>query len=309
MTRPLILDTDMGVDDAVALTLVLGTDDLDLVGVVSVGGNVSLSQATDNIGRCLTYLRPEGMPEVGRGLDQTDGVLKDATNIFGADGLGNTKLELPADWVPGDGLKLYERLAKQHTGRLAVVAIGPLTNLARLIQTQPDVLTSAERIIVMGGAVFCPGNITPHAEFNIYRDPEAAAVVFSSGLPVTLVPLDVTTQVAMDELHLAHLSASNTRSGQMLARMIEYPMTQGVDVPAGRFLVHDALAVGILLWPKLFLQSQMGLNVVLDGPQRGRTLPAVGKKAIGKASVVLSVQAADFLEKMLELLCHEKFVV
>jgi purine nucleosidase len=299
----------MGVDDAVALTLLLCADTVDLVGAVSVGGNVPVGQATDNIGRCLNALHPPKAPLVARGMDQDHRELMDATHVFGSDGLGETGLSPPAGWSPQEGLGLYEELASRHKGRLVVIAIGPLTNLAHLLRTQPATLAAAERIIIMGGAVFGPGNITPHAEFNVYRDPQAAAEVLGSGLPITLVPLDVTRRVALDESHVAHLAASNTRSGQMLARMIEWPMSRGGDVAPGQFLVHDALAVGILLWPALFLQSHMNLNVIVDGPQCGRTKPAVGRKGTAKISVVLSVQAADFLERLLASLCHEKFFV
>lgn len=309
MARPVLLDTDMGVDDAFALALAVCADSLDLVGVVSVGGNVPVEQATGNVGRCLAALGPPKPPLVGRGLDQEDGGLQDATPIFGEDGLGNSGLPLPRDWRPAGGLEVYEQVASRHRGRLVVVAIGPLTNLAELLRRPSAPLAAVERIVVMGGAVFGPGNVTPHAEFNIYRDPEAAAAVFTAGLPVTVVPLDVTRQAAMDESHVARLAASPTRSGQMLSRMIEYPMSRGIDVPAGRFLVHDALAIGVLLWPELFLQSQVALEVVREGPQRGRTRPAVGRKDAARVSVVLSVRTADFFENMMELLCNEKFVV
>jgi purine nucleosidase len=161
----------------------------------------------------------------------------------------------------------------------------------------------------MGGAIFCPGNVTPKAEFNVWRDPTAAAEVFASGLPITLVPLDVTRKAPIDESHVAHLAASNTRSGQTLARMIEYPIRRATDVPAGQFLMHDALAVGVLLWPELFLQTQMALKVTTQGTDRGRTAPAIGKANTPKLSVILSVQVAEFVERMLELLCHERFIV
>lgn len=303
-----MFDTDMGVDDAVALTLALCARDLDVVGAATVGGNVAVDQATGNLGRCLGALRPARMPDVARGLDQVQGGLTDATHVFGADGLGNSDLPIPEGWSPQEAPAIYRKLLNRHAGELTVVAIGPLTNLAALLDAEPAVLSKAQRIIIMGGAVFCPGNVTSKAEFNIYRDPVAAAKVLASGLPITLVPLDVTRKVALDESHRAHLAASNTRSGQMLARMIEYPMGLGIDGP-GRFLVHDALAVGVLLWPELFLQTQMGVKVVTEGPDRGRTAPAVGRKDVRSISIILSVQAADLLENMLELLCSEAFVV
>jgi purine nucleosidase len=309
MSRPVLLDTDMGVDDAIALTLALCAADVDLVGVATVGGNVPVAQATRNVGRCLAALQPQGWPPVTQGFDQPGDGLKHAAHVHGRDGLGNVDLPVPPDWAPGDGLGLYDELIDVHGDALAIVAVGPLTNLARLLDKKPGLLQRAGRIILMGGAVFAPGNVTAKAEFNVYRDPEAAKKVLAAGLPVTLVPLDVTRKTVLDESHVAHLAASNTRSGQMLARIIEWPMAQDIDVPAGRFLIHDAVALGVLLWPRLFLQTQMSLDVVLDGPERGRTMPVAGSRAGPKTSTILSIQAADFLENLLSVLCAEEFVV
>ncbi len=309
MARPVMFDTDMGVDDAVALTLASCAESLTVAGITTVGGNVSAEQAARNAGRCLGGLSLAAMPPVARGLDQDAADLPDANAIFGSDGLGNSEIAVPAGWSPDEGLGLYERLIAAFPGKLTVVAIGPLTNLAALMERRPSLLADVERIVIMGGALFCPGNVTPRAEFNIYRDPAAAARVLASGLPLTLVPLDVTRKVAFDESSRARLAASGTCGGQMLARMLEYPMAQGIDGPPGRFLVHDALAVGTLIWPELFLHTQMAVNVVLDGPDRGRTVPVVGKKNLPRISAVLSVQVADLIENMLELLCSEEFVV
>jgi len=308
MPHPVIFDTDMGVDDAFALTLAMAANTLDVVGVCTVGGNVGVDQATANTGRCLAAWRPSTMPPVGRGRDPSDAGLPDATSIFGADGLGECGLPVPVGWAWGDAQTVYETMLSRYRGELVVIAVGPLTNLGALLDENPSLLAKAQRLVIMGGAVFCPGNVTPTAEFNIYRDPIAAAKVLASGLPITLVPLDVTRKVALDESHRAHLAASNPRGSRLLATMIEYPMSREPGRP-GCFLVHDAVAVGVLLWPELFLQTRMAVRVATDGPERGRTVPAVGSRGLPPVSVVLSVQVTDFMENMLELLCSEEFVV
>jgi len=310
MPRPVLIDTDMGVDDAVAITLALSAAEIDLAGLVSAGGNVPLDQATANVGRLLGALEPDAWPAVARGLDQQRGGFEDATHVFGADGLGDLDLPVPEHHAPGDYLELYERLIERHGESLVIVAIGPLTNLAAVLRRRPELLARAGQIVVMGGAIWCPGNITAHAEFNFYRDPEAAAVVLASGLPITVVPLDVTRQVAMDESHLAHLSCSGTRSGELLARMIRFPIDlRTEDTAPGTFLVHDALAVGVLLWPQFFMRSMMGLKMVTTGEQAGRCKPVVAKGKRRQLAVVISVQVGEFLDNLLERLCHEKFVV
>jgi inosine-uridine nucleoside N-ribohydrolase len=309
MPTPVLIDTDMGVDDAVAIALAMASDTIDLVGLTSVGGNVSLEQATKNIGRFLNALGANGRIPAAKGLDQTDAALEDASHVFAKDGFGGIKLPAPKRFKTEDYVGLYERLIAEYGRSLVIVAIGPLTNLAKLVEDRPELLAQAGRIVVMGGAVWCKGNVTPHAEFNFYRDPAAANRILKSGLDVTLVPLDVTRQIAMDESHTAHLSASGTPAGDLLARMIEYPMQREGGLGRGTFLVHDALAIGVIIWPEMFLRSKVALDVVLEGELAGKCKPAVTKDKSRKIAVVISVKVGDFLENMLELLCNEKFVV
>jgi len=309
MPTPLLIDTDTGIDDAVAIALALNSRETEVVGLVSVGGNVDIDQATGNVTRLLRAFQPPDVPAVARGLDQVRPDLKRATHVFGADGLGELGLAAAPGLAPGEFLDLYEQVTTQYPAEVVIVAVGPLTNLAAVLQERHEVLSKAARIIVMGGAIWCPGNVTPHAEFNFYRDPEAAAAVLSSGLPITVVPLDVTRQVGIDESHLAHLSRSGGRTGELLARMIRWPLEHGSEAASGKFLVHDALALGVLFWPQLFMQARMGLEVVASGPQAGRCRPAVAKDKLRQLGVVISVNVVDFLENLLEELCHERFVV
>ncbi|HPD28508.1 MAG TPA: nucleoside hydrolase [Phycisphaerae bacterium] len=310
MFRPVLIDTDMGVDDAVAIALALSSSEIQVAGLVSVAGNVSIEQATANIGRLLGGLVPESLPQVARGLGQRVSQLRDATHVFGEDGLGGIELAVPPDFAPGEFLELYERLAEQHGHSLTVLALGPLTNLAAVLQEKPEVLAKVGQIVVMGGAIWCPGNVTRWAEFNFYRDPAAAAAVLSAGLPLTVVPLDVTRQVAMDESHTAHLSRGGTRAGDLLGRMIRLPMErETADALPGSFVVHDAVAMGVLLWPKLFMRSRMGLEVIVSGEQAGRCKPVVVKDKSRQIGVVISVNVGEFMENMLEQLSQEKFVV
>jgi purine nucleosidase len=310
MPTPLLIDTDMGIDDAVAVTLALSSDQIALVGMASVGGNVPLAQATLNMSRLLSALRPPHVPPLAEGLDRETPELLRAHHVFGHDGFGELELDASMTGTPGSYVELYERALREHEGKLVILAIGPLTNLAALLRDRPGLLEKAARIIIMGGAVWCMGNVTPQAEFNFYRDPESAAAVLSSGLPITVVPLDVTRQVAMDDSHEAELARSGTRSGELLARMLRFPMERKADGLGGRFLVHDALALGVLLWPELFMQSKMALQIVTTGKEAGRSKPAMARdKQHKQLGVVISVNVDDFLENLIEQLCHQKFVV
>lgn len=308
MSTPMLIDTDMGVDDAVAVGLAFCSPQLRVVGMASVGGNVPLDQATINIPRVLSALKIDPWPKIARGLDQHSELLG-AADVHGDDGLGAVDLPNPTSFVPGDYIELYEELIETHGDKLTIVAIGPLTNLAALLKERPGLLSRAGRIVIMGGAIWCEGNITPHAEFNFYRDPVAAEAVLGAGLPVTVVSLDVTNQVAMDESHVARLSRSGTPAGEQLARMIRFPMSTANDEGAGRFLVHDPLAVGTLLWPDLFLRSRMALRITTTGEAAGRSKPELSKDKSRQVAVVISVNADGFLEKLLERLCGQEFVV
>ncbi len=206
-------------------------------------------------------------------------------------------------------MQLYRDLLRQHAGKLTIVAIGPLTNLAAVHRRDAKLLKLAQQIVIMGGAVWCPGNVEDVAEFNFYRDAAAAATVLSAGLPITVVPLDVTRQVAFDESHLAHLAASSSRVATTLARILPLPMSRLVDGMAGRLLIHDALAVGSLLWPQLFLRTQLALDIDTRPPNRGRSTPSVGKEPSHRVSILISVRDVDFLENLQEYLCDERFVV
>jgi inosine-uridine nucleoside N-ribohydrolase len=309
MAKPVLIDTDMGVDDALAVSLALNCDALDVVGLASVGGNVDCDQATQNIGRLLAAIEPAAMPPIGVGHDQNDADLVNATHVFGWDGFGEIDITPPSKLDTVGAIELYGDLLERHAGELIIVAIGPLTNLAAVHAHDPNLLEKANRLIVMGGAVWCKGNVTPHAEFNFYRDPVAADRVLKLNVPTTLVPLDVTRQVALDESHTAHLAASGTRAGELLSNMLEFQMRAGDGGQTGRVHVHDALAVGALLWPELFMQTTLWVDVKTDDGERGRCVPGVGGGDAHRVSVLMSLKAVDFLENLLETLCRERFVV
>ena len=188
MATPMLIDTDMGCDDALAVALALMAPGCDVGAIVSVGGNVSIDQATLNIGRLLGAIAPPAWPMVGRGLDQSDPTLVDARDVFSRDGFGGAAIPEYQGLEIRDYRAVYREMIERHSGALHVVAIGPLTNLAALLAEAPGLLKNIARLTVMGGAVFAKGNVTPWAEFNFYRDPAAAAVVMGSGLPITLAP-------------------------------------------------------------------------------------------------------------------------
>lgn len=332
MAVPILIDTDMGIDDAVATCLAITADTLDVQAIVGVGGNVPIEQVVANIGRLLAATRPPTIPSIGRGLDQSAAGLTDRRALFGADGFGECDLPAAQSAKCEDFRSAYRRAITDASGELVILALGPLTNLSAMLTESPELMRAVKHIHVSGGAVWTRGNAAPNltgpqrgeagmsaspvAEFNMHRDPVAAAKVLTSGLPITVAPLDVTGLVCLDESHVAHLAASGYRTGEVLAKLLRYPLDaelrpphQDLEPGSGKCHVHDALTTGSLLWPDLFLKTRMRLDVVTDGAQAGRTKPALGGDAAQRIDLLTAVNAVDFVERMLESLCHEAFVV
>ncbi|MCY4530303.1 MAG: nucleoside hydrolase, partial [Chloroflexi bacterium] len=197
--RRVIIDTDPGTDDALALMMALNSPDVEVEGITTVGGNATLSETTDNALRLMEYLEgPECSIPIAVGADRPlRGSFTHAYHVHGSDGLG---VSLPAPTLKPHRMGAVEFLRDRVStspGELTAIAIGPLTNVAAALDNRRDIAEAVPEIIVMGGAVGVPGNVTPHAEFNIHEDPWAANAVFESGIPVTLVGLDVTHQTFM----------------------------------------------------------------------------------------------------------------
>ncbi len=306
---PLLMDADVGVDDAAALSLALASDAFDLRAVVGVGGNVDLDRVVSNIARVLLALDPPAMPVIGRGLDQRGKGLVDRRGLFGDDGLGNCDLP-PAEGASAENFReVYRDAIEAAQGELRVVATGPLTNLAALIDKSPELVKQIKHLYISGGAVWAKGNATESAEFNFHRDPKAAAKVMSSGLPISLAPLDMTSMVCLDESHVARLAASGYRTGDVVARCLQYTLEQDDEPGYGKTFIHDCLVLGSILWPDLFITTRMRLDVTDSGKEAGRCKPGLGGDKSRQINLLTAVNAVDFLDSFLEALCHEAFVV
>ncbi|MCZ6816227.1 MAG: nucleoside hydrolase [Planctomycetota bacterium] len=308
LSTPLLIDTDMGIDDAAAVCLALANEAVDVRAIVGVGGNVDLEQAVTNIDRLLTALNPPAMPVIGRGMDQVAEGLVDRRSVLGKDGFG--EVDLAASGLPVVGFReAYREAIESAGGELTVLAIGPLTNVATILRESPELARSIRRIYVMGGAVLGKGNIAGVAEFNFHRDPVAAAAVLASGLNITVSPLEVTSHVSLDESNVAHLAASGYRTGEVLARLLAFPIEHDAGPQRGKFQLHDAVAAAGVLWPSLFMRTRMRLEITTEGEHAGRSKPALGGDPNTQIDLLTAVNAGDLLENLLESLCHEAFVV
>jgi inosine-uridine nucleoside N-ribohydrolase len=286
----LLLDVDTGVDDALALALAVNSAAADLVSVSSLAGNVDVQHTTRNTLTVLDWLGAHAVP-VHRGASMP--LVRDlarASHVHGEDGLGNANLPTSERSVAdGYGPAAIIRRAKERPGELSLVCTGPLTNLAIALNVEPNLGAWLRQIVIMGGAYDVPGNITRHAEFNIYCDPEAARRVFQADLSnVTVVGLDVTHQTTLSRPAWETARKLSSTTAVLVTQVCGATFTErGMD----GFYLHDPLAVGVALDSSL-VQCDVGtVQVDVDGDERGRTRLVAG----GTTKVAKQVDAGRFL--------------
>ena len=259
----LIMDVDTGVDDALALLLALSSPEVELVGVSTVAGNVPLPRTTDNTLRLLQWAGRADVP-VYAGAERP--LVRDAVaadDVHGSTGLGAAHLPEARTLPAGDGMEFLLSTLQARPGEVTLVATGPLTNLAQAEAQVPGVLRQARQVVIMGGAVRVPGNITPTAEFNFYADPHAARQVLASGAELILVGLDVTDQVWLKQ---ADLQAC-TGSYAAFCRAACEPVIafEAAHYGFAGMHVHDPVALAAALWPQLFHTQQLWIDVETTG--------------------------------------------
>lgn len=178
--RKLFIDTDAGTDDAVALIMALQREDVDVIGISAVCGNVALEKVVQNIGYVCELCR-KPVPYYAGSAQPLNRILVEADFIHGKDGLGDIGLDLAGrKATTGDAIEVLIEMIHQYPNELELICLGPLTNIARLTESAPDLLQLLKKIVIMGGLVHLPGNVTPKAEFNIWADPEAASIVLDA---------------------------------------------------------------------------------------------------------------------------------
>ncbi len=281
----MVMDMDTGIDDAIAIALAAGSPEVELLAITSVAGNAPVELCTRNCLLLNELLGGDAVVAAGSDRPLVKNLLT-AQEVHGTDGLGGRADSLPkptTSAIDEPAFELLTRLPAEHPGEVTLVTTGPLTNIALALRTDPDALAAYARIIVMGGAFDVPGNTGTVAEFNIYVDPEAAALVLGSGLDITLVPLDATTGAVLTRSALtAHerargLPAERPRrdAAAILHRALDHYMDFQFDESGldGGYM-HDPLAVAAALVPGILETRDLSVGVVTNGPDRGRTVRA-----------------------------------
>ena len=301
MTKKVVIDCDVGVDDALALILAFHSPELEVKAITGVNGNVPLNLVFENIQKVLSLIKPQQKPHIARGADQPlKGKTVHAHSVHGQDGLGGAKIQCKdgETWwqnYPRHASELILKMAHQSPGEATLIAVGPLTNLALALKRDPLGMKKLKELVIMGGAVRTRGNITPYAEFNIFSDPLAAQIVFESGLPITLVPLDVTHQVFLiPDWMEEQVKPLNTPFSNFLIE------ATGYDIETHRFrnresiFLHDPLAVGVAIDPDFVRIERVPLQVeTQEGEYYGKIIEV---KEGPEINVCLGVDAERFLE-------------
>ena len=300
-----VIDTDPGVDDAVAILLAVASPELDVVGITTVNGNVAVDLTTTNARRLLELARASHVPIAAGAAVPLGGPVEHAAQVHGNDGLGDLSWEEPSISIDSrDAVDLISDLADE--GPLTLIAIGPLTNLAELVRRRPETVAKLERVVIMGGASFM-GNVTAVAEFNVWADPEAAAVVAAQEWPVTWLPLDVTHQVWLDDHDIDVFGSWGTELGDRLAGMLRpyanfYESVTGVR----HTIMHDALAIYEVIAPGAISSDVAGVNVECGG-DFARGLTIFDRRGVDRQSnhrVGASVDRAQFTALLHERLAR-----
>lgn len=264
MTRKIIIDTDPGQDDAVAILLALASPEIEVVAITAVAGNVPLSLTEKNARKIIELAGRREVPVYAGAIRPLVRRLVTAEYVHGATGLNGPVLAEPeVQLQPQHGVDfIVDCLRAAEPGEITLCTLGPLTNIAAALIKAPDIAPRIREIISMGGGYFEQGNVTPSAEFNIYVDPHAADVVLKSGVPITLLPLDVTHKVLTTRPRIERIRAIGNRCGQAIVEMIDFferfdEEKYGSDGAP----LHDPCVIAYLLKPELFSGRLINVEV------------------------------------------------
>jgi len=259
---PIWIDTDTGVDDAVALLCALKLDKLAIRGISSVAGNVEHAKTFKNCRNVLAYAGREDIKVYPGAIKPMCVELDDASEVHGKDGLGGVVIpDSPAEKETMHAWDAIYEAAKKEGGKLQIVAVGPLTNIANAIISHPDLKGMVKRILIMGGAAV-GGNATMAAEFNIYADPHSAETVMQSGIPVVMFGLDVTVDAYLNGKDIQDIRDFNTKISKFFADVAQSNLNFYIKNYKREILcIHDACPLIYLQYPEIFTGQKAGVYV------------------------------------------------
>ncbi len=273
--KRVILDTDPGIDDALAIILALNSPELQVEAITTVAGNVSQNKAHLNALKLLEFLHIDNIPVAKGAVKPILRDMKNSEGFHGLDGLGDAVLPKPKlRSFEKSAIEIIKEKADELGDELIIVAIGPLTNIASSILAYPDIATRIKKLIIMGGAFnltpYGYGNVTPVAEFNIWIDPEAAKMVFNSSIPITVVGLDVTTDPknGLSQELFEQIMGFGTQKSNLIFNLCKRHIER-----SGHFNLHDPLAVAATVDRSIIKTNEFVVDVETIGElTRGQTI-------------------------------------
>jgi purine nucleosidase len=258
MARKVLIDCDPGIDDAVALCLALFDPRLDVIAITATEGNASAEQTSRNAQAIIDTLDPPRYPRLGVASPLDQPKPTSAWMFHGDDGLGNSGLAVSELHQKHLSEKVICDVVRANPEEITIIALGPLTNIARALRRDPELTTMIGQLLIMGGSVNVGGNITAAAEFNVYYDPDSAREVFQSPITKTLIPLDVTRRVVCTLDFLDEMPDITTRAGKLLQRVLPFSFrAHRQRLGLEGIHLHDAVAIMAAIHPELFETHEM----------------------------------------------------
>ncbi len=296
----IIIDTDPGVDDALTFLLALASPEIQLEALTTTQGNVTVDKATRNALSVLELAHASHIPVAKGSVLPLIQPLRASAFVHGESGIGNASLPEPKSKpVPEHAVDYLIERALAEPKEISLFPIGPLTNIAMAIRKEPGFAKAVKQLVIMGGAILESGNITPLAEFNIYVDPHAAHIVFHSGIPITLIPLDVTHKCLLKPRHIDRLLKIDSPISRFIKEAVEVYLKFSFERGFDGVALHDPLTLATILAPDLLTLKEYYVDVdISGGVSMGKTFADVYNSLEKPAnmSVAMDVQGEDFIE-------------
>lgn len=304
MPTRIIIDTDPGIDDALTFLLALASPEIQLEALTTTQGNVTLETATRNALAILELANASHIPVVAGSVLPLVQPLRASAHVHGESGIGNSKLPAPkSKSVEQHAVDYLIQRALAEPGKLSIFPIGPLTNIAMAIRKEPKFAKAVKELVIMGGAINQNGNVTPLAEFNIWVDPHAAQIVFHSGIPITLIPLDVTHKCLLKPEHVDRLSKIKSPISRFIKDAYEVYFKFSFERGFEGCALHDPLTLATVIAPELLTLKEYFVDVDhAGGVATGKTFAdifGVTKKP-ANMKVALDVRGEEFIELFLQ---------
>lgn len=298
--KRIIIDTDPGVDDALAFLLALASPEIKLEALTTTQGNVTLETATRNALAVLELAKASHIPVVAGSAVPLVQPLRASAYVHGESGIGNSKLPAPKSKpLEQHAVDYLIQRVLAEPGELSIFPIGPLTNIAMAIRKEPKFARAVRELVIMGGAIHESGNVTPLAEFNIFVDPHAAHVVFHAGIPITLIPLDVTHKCLLKPEHIERLTKTKSPISRFIKDSVETYFKFSYDRGFAGCALHDPLTLATIIAPEFLALREYHVDVDHSGGvAMGKTFADVFgvTKKPANMKVAMAVRGEDFIE-------------